>query len=188
MLQYRGTKFLHLVVKALNSQRQAWPISPARAVAMERSNGQVIGAGAIQFALDPATPSHQGIDGRFRAYSKFPRRGATPAVSYETGTISGCFVREASRLRSNSKKETIMKKQFAIAASVMALAATPLLADMHEDAEHEFPLTMDEFMEAYPEVAPEQFMLIDTDGDGQVSEEEYDSAREAGIIGGEDDI
>ncbi|WP_296478097.1 EF-hand domain-containing protein [Roseinatronobacter sp.] len=81
-----------------------------------------------------------------------------------------------------------MKKQFAIAASVMALAATPLLADMHEDAEHEFPLTMDEFMEAYPEVAPEQFMLIDTDGDGQVSEEEYDSAREAGIIGGEDDI
>ena len=81
-----------------------------------------------------------------------------------------------------------MKKQFAIAASVMALAATPLLADMHEDAEHEFPLTMGEFMEAYPEVAPEQFMLIDTDGDGQVSEEEYDSAREAGIIGGEDDI
>jgi len=55
-------------------------------------------------------------------------------------------------------------------------------------AEHEFPLTMDEFMEAYPEVAPEQFMLIDTDGDGQVSEEEYESTREAGIIGGEDDI
>lgn len=81
-----------------------------------------------------------------------------------------------------------MKKQFAVAASVMALAATPLLADMHGDTEHEFPLTMDEFMEAYPEVAPEQFMLIDTDGDGQVSEEEYEAARDAGIIGGEDDV
>lgn len=84
-----------------------------------------------------------------------------------------------------------MKKQFAIAASVIALAATPLLADMHEadmheDAEHDFPLTMDEFMEAYPEVAPEQFMLIDTDGDGEVSEEEYEAARDAGLIGEEE--
>ena len=72
-----------------------------------------------------------------------------------------------------------MKTKIAAIASVFALAATPLLAD----SEHDFPLTMDEFLEAYPEVTPEQYSLIDTAGDGEVSEEEYESAREMGLIG-----
>ncbi len=79
-----------------------------------------------------------------------------------------------------------MKKHLAIAASVFALAAAPALADSHEDAEHEFPLTMEEFMAAY-QVTPEEFAEIDTDGDGQVSEEEYEEAREAGLIDDDDD-
>jgi hypothetical protein len=80
-----------------------------------------------------------------------------------------------------------MKKHLAIAASVLALAAAPALADSHDDAEHEFPLTMAEFMAAYPDVTPEEFAEIDADGDGQVSEDEYDEAREAGLIDDGDD-
>ncbi len=76
-----------------------------------------------------------------------------------------------------------MKKQLAIAASVLALAGVPALADNHGDGGHDFPLTMAEFMAAYPEVTPEEFAEIDTDDDGQVSEEEYEAAHEAGLIG-----
>ena len=79
-----------------------------------------------------------------------------------------------------------MKKHLAIAASVLALAAAPTLAGSHGDAEHDFPLTMAEFMAAYPEVTPEEFAEIDTDGDGQVSEEEYEAARDAGLIGNDE--
>ena len=79
-----------------------------------------------------------------------------------------------------------MKKHLAIAASVIALAAAPALADSHEDADHEFPLSMEEFMAAY-QVTPEEFTEIDTDGDGQVSEEEYKEAREAGLIDHDDE-
>jgi hypothetical protein len=76
-----------------------------------------------------------------------------------------------------------MKKHLAIAASVIALAGAPALADSHDAAEHEFPLTMADFMMAYPDVTPEEFDQIDTDGDGQVSEDEYNEARESGVIG-----
>ena len=55
------------------------------------------------------------------------------------------------------------------------------------ETDHDFPLSMDEFMEAYPEITPEQFTLIDSDGDGEVSEEEYESAQEMGLIGDHDD-
>jgi hypothetical protein len=79
-----------------------------------------------------------------------------------------------------------MKKHLAIAASVIALAAAPALADSHEDADHEFPLSMEEFMATY-QVTPEEFAEIDTDGDGQVSEEEYKEAREAGLIDHDDE-
>jgi hypothetical protein len=82
---------------------------------------------------------------------------------------------------------TTMKKHLAIAASVIALAVAPVLADSHGDAEHEFPLTMAEFMAAYPDVTPEEFAEIDSDGDGQISEEEYEEAREAGLIGDDED-
>lgn len=77
-----------------------------------------------------------------------------------------------------------MKKQFAFAASVIALAAIPALADTHDQdaAEHDFPVEMEAFMDAYPEVTPETFFLIDTDGDGEVSEEEYEAAVDAGLI------
>lgn len=76
-----------------------------------------------------------------------------------------------------------MKTQFAVVASVFALTAVPALAETDLD----FPLSMEEFMDAYPEVTPEDFALIDSDGDGEVSEEEYESAQEMGLIGDHDD-
>ena len=81
-----------------------------------------------------------------------------------------------------------MKKQIALAASIIALAAVPAMADTHDNdtAEYDFPLSMDTFMENYPEVTPETFFLIDTDGDGEVSEEEYEAAVEAGLVGSAD--
>ncbi|MGY6548965.1 MAG: hypothetical protein ACXIU7_08165 [Roseinatronobacter sp.] len=71
-----------------------------------------------------------------------------------------------------------MKTKLAVVASLCAFAAAPLLAETG----HDFPLSMDEFMAAYPEVMAEEFALIDSDGDGQISEEEYLSAQEMGFI------
>lgn len=72
-------------------------------------------------------------------------------------------------------------QKLAIATCALALMAFPALAE--EATEHQFPLTMTEFMVAYPDVATEDFDLIDTDGDGEISEEEYNAARDSGLIG-----
>lgn len=80
-----------------------------------------------------------------------------------------------------------MKKHLAIAASVIALATAPAFAGSHDAEDHEFPLTMAEFMAAYPDVTPEEFAEIDSDGDGMVSQEEYEEAREAGLVGDDHD-
>lgn len=79
-----------------------------------------------------------------------------------------------------------MKMHLAIAASAFALIAAPVLA---QDAagEHEFPMSRADFMAAYPELTPEEFPQVDADGDDEVSQEEYDAAREAGVIGEADD-
>ena len=76
-----------------------------------------------------------------------------------------------------------MKMKLAALASAVTLAATPILAD----TSHDFPLTMEEFMSAYPDVTPEEFALIDSDGDGEISEEEYLSGQEMGLISGSND-
>ncbi|MCC5970318.1 MAG: EF-hand domain-containing protein [Pararhodobacter sp.] len=72
-------------------------------------------------------------------------------------------------------------QKFAIAACAIALMGVPAIAD--EATEHQFPLTMTEFMAAYPDATPEVFDQVDADGDGEISEEEYRDAREAGLIG-----
>jgi hypothetical protein len=72
-------------------------------------------------------------------------------------------------------------QKLAIATCALALMSFPVIAE--ETTEHQFPLTMTEFMVAYPDAAPEDFDMIDTDGDGEVSEEEYNTARESGLIG-----
>ena len=76
-----------------------------------------------------------------------------------------------------------MKKHLALAASVLALAAAPALAQTTDAAEHEFPLTQADFMMAYPDVTADQFAEIDANDDGEISEEEYNEARDAGLIG-----
>lgn len=71
-------------------------------------------------------------------------------------------------------------QKLAVAAAALTLLATPLLA---QDAPaHEFPLTMSAFLEAYPDTTPETFALIDANGDGEVSQEEYTAATEAGLV------
>ena len=78
-----------------------------------------------------------------------------------------------------------MKTHLAIAASIIALATAPALAGSHDAHDHEFPLSMADFMAAYPDTTPEEFAVIDSDGDGMVSEEEYAEARDAGLIDGD---
>lgn len=76
-----------------------------------------------------------------------------------------------------------MKTHLAIAASIIALAAAaPALAGSHDAHDHAFPLSMEDFIAAYPDTTPEEFAVIDSDGDGMVSEAEYEEARETGLI------
>lgn len=78
-------------------------------------------------------------------------------------------------------------KKLAIATCALALMSFPALAQDAGDAtdatEREFPMTMTDFMVAYPEAAPDQFDQVDTDGDGEISEEEYNAARDSGALG-----
>jgi hypothetical protein len=115
------------------------------------------------------------LTGRIHAQPRKQR--GNPGINCPSGT----FIATAQNGLVESK-ETTMKKHLAVAASVLALAAAPALAESHGEAEHEFPLTMAEFMAAYPDVTPEEFAEIDADGDGQISEEEYNEARDAGLI------
>lgn len=75
-----------------------------------------------------------------------------------------------------------MKTHLAIAASITALAAAPALAGSDDAHDHAFPLSMEDFIAAHPDTTPEEFAVIDSDGDGLVSEAEYEEAREAGLI------
>ncbi len=72
-------------------------------------------------------------------------------------------------------------KNLAIATCALALMSFPALAQ--DATEHHFPLTMTEFMVAYPDATSDDFDQIDTDGDGEISEDEYNAARESGLIG-----
>lgn len=69
--------------------------------------------------------------------------------------------------------------KLAIAACALAMLSVPAMA---QDAEHEFPMTMSDFMMAYPDATPETFDLVDADGDGEISEDEHTAATEAGLI------
>jgi len=72
-------------------------------------------------------------------------------------------------------------QKLAVATIALAMMSFPALAD--ETPVHQFPLTMTEFMVAYPEAGPEDFDMIDADGDGEISEEEYNDAVADGLIG-----
>ena len=70
-----------------------------------------------------------------------------------------------------------MTKKLAVALSALVLSSGMAFAQAAEG-----PWTMDEFMAAYPEVTPELFVQIDTNGDGMIDQEELDAAVEAGLI------
>lgn len=72
-------------------------------------------------------------------------------------------------------------QKLAIATLALAMMSFPALAD--ETPAHQFPLTMTEFMVAYPDAAPEDFDMIDADGDGEISEDEFNDALATGLIG-----
>lgn len=67
------------------------------------------------------------------------------------------------------------------------LAATILGTGMAFAQMGEAPWTMEEFMAVYPEVTPEVFAEIDTNGDGLIDEAELEAAIEAGLIEPADD-
>lgn len=69
----------------------------------------------------------------------------------------------------------------AAAATALALTGAAALADNHDEMP-DFPWTEEQFMEAVPEATPETFTMIDLDGDGTISEEEYEQAIESGAL------
>ncbi|KPQ05660.1 MAG: hypothetical protein HLUCCA12_14205 [Rhodobacteraceae bacterium HLUCCA12] len=75
-------------------------------------------------------------------------------------------------------------KPIAVAICALALMSVPALAQDSDD--HEFPMTMEAFFEAHPDIEPEAFAQIDADADGEVSEDEYNQARENGLIEDQD--
>lgn len=76
-------------------------------------------------------------------------------------------------------------QKLAIATCALALMAFPALAQDATDptTEHQFPMTMTDFMVAYPDASPDDFDQADTDGDGEISEDEYNAARDSGLLG-----
>ncbi|MBK5927980.1 EF-hand domain-containing protein [Rhodobaculum claviforme] len=75
-----------------------------------------------------------------------------------------------------------MFKTAATALAALALTGTAALAQAETSELPDFPWTQEEFAEAAPDAMPETFAAIDADGDGEISEEEYDLAVEAGIV------
>ena len=84
---------------------------------------------------------------------------------------SGVLAAEPKGLRVSQRRGRPMKTHLAIAASIIALATAPALAGSHDAHDHEFPLSMEDFMTAYPDTTPDEFAVIDSDGDGMVSED-----------------
>jgi hypothetical protein len=72
-------------------------------------------------------------------------------------------------------------QKLAIATFALTLIAGPVLAQ--DATEHEFPMTMTDFMMAYPDASPDDFDMVDADGDGEITEEEFNVARDSGLIG-----
>ncbi|MGY6632637.1 MAG: EF-hand domain-containing protein [Alkalilacustris sp.] len=75
-----------------------------------------------------------------------------------------------------------MFKIAATTLAALALTGTAALAQAQPEVQPDFPWTEQEFMEAKPDATPEQFAEIDADGDGAITEAEYDAAVAAGIV------
>lgn len=69
------------------------------------------------------------------------------------------------------------KRTLAAAAVALLMASGGALAQTAEG-----PWTMEEFVAVYPEVTPELFAQIDTNGDGLIDQEELDAAVADGLL------
>lgn len=66
--------------------------------------------------------------------------------------------------------------------AALGLIGTAAIAQTDGDSLPDFPWTEEQFTEAAPDAMPGMFMAIDADGDGEITEEEYDLAVEAGLV------
>ncbi len=74
-----------------------------------------------------------------------------------------------------------MKKIVATAVSALILGTGVALASP-DNAELEFPMTQEQFLEVFPEMTEVDFMLI-TEGDSQIiQEQDFNAAVEGGLI------
>jgi hypothetical protein len=70
-----------------------------------------------------------------------------------------------------------MNKIVAAAVSALLLGSGAALAQAAEG-----PWTQEEFVSVYPDVTPETYVLIDTNGDGLIDQDELDAAIAAGLV------
>ncbi|MBU2962327.1 hypothetical protein KO516_16175 [Citreicella sp. C3M06] len=78
-----------------------------------------------------------------------------------------------------------MKGRLAAAAALGLMASFAIAGDwvgLDADANHDGTLTMLEVMRAWPEVSTDDFMRMDTDGDGLLDEGELTAARSKGAL------
>lgn len=69
-------------------------------------------------------------------------------------------------------------KRLAMASSALIFMAATALAQGVDT----LPWSIDDFFTLYPDATSETFGMIDTDGDGTISPEEYEAAVDAGLI------
>ncbi len=76
-----------------------------------------------------------------------------------------------------------MKTTTLTLATILGLALTPAFAEtIVEDADQSGGFSMDELKAAYPDLTEELFVLMDTDGSGEVSTDELIIARDEGVV------
>jgi hypothetical protein len=70
-----------------------------------------------------------------------------------------------------------MTKMIAAAAATLLLGAGAALAQAADS-----PWTQEEFVAIHPDVTPQTYRLIDTNGDGLIDQDELDAAVAAGLV------
>ncbi|WP_136635730.1 EF-hand domain-containing protein [Pseudooceanicola onchidii] len=81
--------------------------------------------------------------------------------------------------------KTKLNTTLATTIALLGFAAAPALADtMVQDVDANGSFSMEELVEAYPDLTPEVFGEIDADQSGEVSQDELTAAIDAGVIAG----
>ncbi len=71
---------------------------------------------------------------------------------------------------------------FAVFAGTLAMSGMALAAFADADTDGDGQLSAEEFVAAFPDLTEATYLATDTNADGMVSEEEHSAAVEAGIL------